>query len=135
MTAAVGSAKSSPAAFLPTSNSAGSGKSEYVLLNSKPVPGSPFTATAYVSRETGLRVVHIDTPAPMVDLRVVVNTEIFDDSGAPHSLGTSFCHSLGHGLNNGSRASPLLRQRPISVQGLPRHRRNAQPGRDQCLDV
>ncbi|KAI0691326.1 Metalloenzyme, LuxS/M16 peptidase-like protein [Cytidiella melzeri] len=38
------------------------------------------------SRVTGLSVVHLDYAAPIVNGYFVVNTEIFDDSGCPHTL-------------------------------------------------
>ncbi|KAF8922457.1 Metalloenzyme, LuxS/M16 peptidase-like protein [Mucidula mucida] len=38
------------------------------------------------SRETGLTVVHLDYEAPIVNGYFVVATEIFDDSGCPHTL-------------------------------------------------
>nr|GAT54909.1 predicted protein [Mycena chlorophos] len=38
------------------------------------------------SRETGLSVVHLDYEAPLVNGYFVVATEIFDDSGCPHTL-------------------------------------------------
>ncbi|TBU62037.1 Metalloenzyme, LuxS/M16 peptidase-like protein [Dichomitus squalens] len=38
------------------------------------------------SRESGLSVVHLDYDAPLVNGYFVVGTEIFDDSGCPHTL-------------------------------------------------
>ncbi|KAF7320399.1 hypothetical protein MKEN_00824700 [Mycena kentingensis (nom. inval.)] len=38
------------------------------------------------SRRTGLSVVHLDYDAPLVNLYAVVGTEIFNDSGCPHTL-------------------------------------------------
>ncbi|KAG8934411.1 hypothetical protein FRC02_010045 [Tulasnella sp. 418] len=40
----------------------------------------------WVSRETGLSVVHLDYESPIVKGYFVVTTEIFNDSGCPHTL-------------------------------------------------
>ncbi|KAG8859116.1 hypothetical protein FRB96_004686 [Tulasnella sp. 330] len=44
------------------------------------------TLSKWRSRETGLSVVHVDYESPLVKGYFVVRTEIFDDSGCPHTL-------------------------------------------------
>ncbi|KAA1467937.1 hypothetical protein DENSPDRAFT_833113 [Dentipellis sp. KUC8613] len=44
------------------------------------------TVSKWQSRVTGLTVVHLDYNAPIVNGYFVVGTEIFDDSGCPHTL-------------------------------------------------
>ncbi|KAH0590626.1 hypothetical protein H2248_000757 [Termitomyces sp. 'cryptogamus'] len=44
------------------------------------------TVSKWRSRTTGLSVVHLDYEAPIVNGYFVVATEIFDDSGCPHTL-------------------------------------------------
>lgn len=47
---------------------------------------SDIVFSKYRSRETGLTVVHLDYEAPLVNGYFVVPTEIFNDSGCPHTL-------------------------------------------------
>lgn len=44
------------------------------------------TVSSWRSRVTGLSVVHLDYEAPIVNGYLVVATEIFDDTGCPHTL-------------------------------------------------
>lgn len=47
---------------------------------------APVTFTQYESRRTGLRAVVVDQEGPKVNGYFTLATEIFDDSGAPHTL-------------------------------------------------
>ncbi len=47
---------------------------------------SPATITQYKSHKTGMRVVVVDQDGPIVYGSFALATEIFDDSGAPHTL-------------------------------------------------
>lgn len=47
---------------------------------------SPRTLARWQSDKTGLRIVHVDTPGPIVSLYAAVATEIFNDAGIPHTL-------------------------------------------------
>ena len=47
---------------------------------------SPHTLTEYVSERTGMRVMVTDQAGPKVQGTFVLATEIFDDSGSPHTL-------------------------------------------------
>ncbi|KAI0051676.1 hypothetical protein FA95DRAFT_1586997 [Auriscalpium vulgare] len=47
---------------------------------------SDITVSRWRSRLTGLNVVHLDYDAPIVNGYFAVRTEIFDDSGCPHTL-------------------------------------------------
>ncbi|KAH9982380.1 Metalloenzyme, LuxS/M16 peptidase-like protein [Lactifluus volemus] len=47
---------------------------------------SDITASSWCSRVTGLKVVHLDYEAPIVNGYFVVATEIFNDTGCPHTL-------------------------------------------------
>ena len=47
---------------------------------------SPHTLTEYVSERTGMRVVVTDQAGPKILGTFLVATEIFDDSGSPHTL-------------------------------------------------
>jgi len=46
----------------------------------------PITVSKYTSDKTGLRVVLIDVAGPLCNLYASVATEIFNDSGCPHTL-------------------------------------------------
>lgn len=56
------------------------------LLKRVNVAYSPITVSKWRSRVTGLTVVHIDYEAPIVKGYFAVATEIFNDSGCPHTL-------------------------------------------------
>ncbi|KAG8786710.1 hypothetical protein FRC15_010850 [Serendipita sp. 397] len=56
------------------------------LLKRVDVGYTPVTVSKWRSRVTGLSVVHIDYEAPIVKGYFAVATEIFDDSGRPHTL-------------------------------------------------
>ncbi|KZV77044.1 hypothetical protein PENSPDRAFT_645781 [Peniophora sp. CONT] len=47
---------------------------------------TPVTVHKWRSRESGLTVVHLDYEAPIVNGYFTVGTEIFDDTGCPHTL-------------------------------------------------
>ncbi|KAI0036602.1 Metalloenzyme, LuxS/M16 peptidase-like protein [Vararia minispora EC-137] len=47
---------------------------------------TPVTVSKWKSRVTGLTVVHLDYEAPIVNGYFTVATEIFDDTGCPHTL-------------------------------------------------
>lgn len=46
----------------------------------------PINVTKWTSDKTGLRVVHVDVEGPLCNLYASVATEIFNDSGCPHTL-------------------------------------------------
>ncbi|KIO20924.1 hypothetical protein M407DRAFT_10649 [Tulasnella calospora MUT 4182] len=47
---------------------------------------APIELQKWTSRKTGLSVVHLDCESPLVKGYFVLRTEIFDDSGRPHTL-------------------------------------------------
>lgn len=47
---------------------------------------APITVSKWVLQKTGLSVVYANTPGPIINLWATVRTEIFDDSGRPHTL-------------------------------------------------
>ncbi|KAI0094759.1 Metalloenzyme, LuxS/M16 peptidase-like protein [Irpex rosettiformis] len=56
------------------------------LVKSFKLDYADINVSKWRSRVTGLSVVHLDYSAPIVNGYFVVNTEIFDDSGCPHTL-------------------------------------------------
>ncbi|KAF8337466.1 Metalloenzyme, LuxS/M16 peptidase-like protein [Cantharellus anzutake] len=56
------------------------------LLQRIKVDNSEVVISRWQSRESGLTVVHVDYDAPIVKGYFVVPTEIFNDSGCPHTL-------------------------------------------------
>ncbi|KAI0348495.1 hypothetical protein BDW22DRAFT_1404375 [Trametopsis cervina] len=56
------------------------------LINTVKLDYADILVSKWQSRVTGLSVVHLDYNAPIVNGYFVVNTEIFDDSGCPHTL-------------------------------------------------
>jgi hypothetical protein len=49
-------------------------------------PPAASTLTRWTSQSSGLQVVHIDFPSPVVSLYACVRTEILNDFGIPHTL-------------------------------------------------
>ncbi|KAJ3514376.1 hypothetical protein NLJ89_g2417 [Agrocybe chaxingu] len=58
----------------------------YDLIKRIKLDFTDVVVSKWRSRVTGLTVVHLDYEAPIVDGYFVVGTEIFDDSGCPHTL-------------------------------------------------
>ncbi|EPQ60716.1 hypothetical protein GLOTRDRAFT_30984 [Gloeophyllum trabeum ATCC 11539] len=58
----------------------------YDLVRRFKLDFSDVVVSKWKSRTTGLTVVHLDYEAPIVNGYFVVATEIFDDSGCPHTL-------------------------------------------------
>ncbi|KAF9650047.1 hypothetical protein BDM02DRAFT_3185737 [Thelephora ganbajun] len=56
------------------------------LIRTEKLGLADIIVSKYRSRETGLTVVHLDYEAPLVNGYFVVATEIFNDSGCPHTL-------------------------------------------------
>ncbi|KAF9044800.1 hypothetical protein BDZ89DRAFT_1191615 [Hymenopellis radicata] len=79
------------------------------LIKRVKVDYTDVVISKWKSRETGLTVVHLDYEAPIVNGYFVVATEIFDDSGCPHTL--EQCSRL-HGIQK------------VSVQGIIDHLAN-----------
>lgn len=66
---------------------AGNTSRGFELLKSFELDFSPHVRVSkYRSTKTGLSVVHLDYDSPIVNGYFVVGTEIFDDSGCPHTL-------------------------------------------------
>jgi hypothetical protein len=55
-------------------------------VNLKESYNQPINVTKWTSDKTGLRVVHVDVEGPLCNLYASVATEIFNDSGCPHTL-------------------------------------------------
>ncbi|KAG9076542.1 hypothetical protein FS749_011635, partial [Ceratobasidium sp. UAMH 11750] len=60
--------------------------SSFELLQRVKVDYADIELTKWRSKKTGLTVVHVDYDAPIVKGYFVLATEIFDDSGCPHTL-------------------------------------------------
>ncbi|KAG9104560.1 hypothetical protein FRC06_001340 [Ceratobasidium sp. 370] len=60
--------------------------SNFELLQRVKVDYADIELTKWRSKETGLTVVHVDYDAPIVKGYFVLATEIFNDSGCPHTL-------------------------------------------------
>ncbi|PPQ88654.1 hypothetical protein CVT25_010230 [Psilocybe cyanescens] len=58
----------------------------YDLVKRVKLDFTDVVVSKWKSRETGLTVIHLDYEAPIVNGYFVVPTEIFDDSGCPHTL-------------------------------------------------
>ncbi|KAF9569657.1 hypothetical protein CPC08DRAFT_731821 [Agrocybe pediades] len=58
----------------------------YDLIKRVKLDFTDVVVSKWKSRETGLTVIHLDYEAPIVNGYFVVPTEIFDDSGCPHTL-------------------------------------------------
>lgn len=56
------------------------------LIAEYTLSSAPITVAKWVSQKTGLSVVWANTPGPIINLWATVRTEIFDDSGRPHTL-------------------------------------------------
>ncbi|KAF5390191.1 hypothetical protein D9757_002846 [Collybiopsis confluens] len=56
------------------------------LLQKVKLDYTDVVVSKYRSRVTGLNVIHLDYEAPIINGYFVVGTEIFDDSGCPHTL-------------------------------------------------
>ncbi|KAI0815109.1 Metalloenzyme, LuxS/M16 peptidase-like protein [Irpex lacteus] len=67
-------------------NSSDTKFANFDLVKSFKLDYADITVSKWRSRVTGLSVVHLDYSAPIVNGYFVVNTEIFDDSGCPHTL-------------------------------------------------
>lgn len=59
---------------------------DFDLINRVKIDFSEVTVSSWRSRVTGLNVVHLDYEAPLVNGYFVVATEIFNDTGCPHTL-------------------------------------------------
>lgn len=59
---------------------------DFDLIKRVKINFSDVTVSSWRSRVTGLNVVHLDYEAPLVNGYFVVPTEIFNDSGCPHTL-------------------------------------------------
>ncbi|KAF8507185.1 Metalloenzyme, LuxS/M16 peptidase-like protein [Russula emetica] len=59
---------------------------DFDLINRVKLGFSEVTVSSWRSRVTGLNVVHLDYEAPLVNGYFVVATEIFNDTGCPHTL-------------------------------------------------
>lgn len=52
--------------------------------------GDPtFSVEKYRSKKTGMKFYHINVPLPLIKLEICVQTKPYDDTGCPHTLGTS----------------------------------------------
>ncbi|KAG8683213.1 hypothetical protein FRC09_016223, partial [Ceratobasidium sp. 395] len=60
--------------------------SNFELLQRVKVDYADIELTKWRSKKTGLTVVHVDYDAPIVKGYFVLATEIFNDSGCPHTL-------------------------------------------------
>ncbi|KAK4057703.1 hypothetical protein OIO90_001351 [Microbotryomycetes sp. JL221] len=58
----------------------------FSLIEEHQVSFAPITVAKWRSRETGLSVVWSNAPGPLISAWITVVTEIFDDSGRPHTL-------------------------------------------------
>ncbi|KAH9486850.1 hypothetical protein JR316_0000915 [Psilocybe cubensis] len=58
----------------------------YDLIKRVKLDFTDVVVSKWKSRETGLTVIHLDYEAPIVNGYFVIPTEIFDDSGCPHTL-------------------------------------------------
>ncbi|KDR85083.1 hypothetical protein GALMADRAFT_233694 [Galerina marginata CBS 339.88] len=58
----------------------------YDLVKRVKLDFTDVVISKWKSRETGLTIIHLDYEAPIVNGYFVVATEIFDDSGCPHTL-------------------------------------------------
>ncbi|KZS93010.1 hypothetical protein SISNIDRAFT_454956 [Sistotremastrum niveocremeum HHB9708] len=56
------------------------------LVKSIKVDYTDLTVSKWISSKTGLTLIHLDYEAPIVKGYFVVRTEIFDDTGRPHTL-------------------------------------------------
>ena len=61
-------------------------KSGFRRMQSFKTDYAPCTITQYVSERSGMQVVVADRKGPKVSGYFTLATEIFDDSGAPHTL-------------------------------------------------
>jgi len=78
---------SPPIALQPPSSSASpESYGNFDLIERVKLGGFDITVSSWHSRITGLKVVHLDYEAPIVNGYFVVATEIFNDSGCPHTL-------------------------------------------------
>lgn len=56
------------------------------LIAEHTLSSASITVAKWASQKTGLSVVWANTPGPVINAWVTVRTEIFDDSGRPHTL-------------------------------------------------
>ncbi|KAJ8084110.1 hypothetical protein PM082_002877 [Marasmius tenuissimus] len=68
------------------SNNAPESFANFDLVKRVKLDFTDVTISKYKSRVTGLSVIHLDYEAPLVSGYFVVATEIFNDSGCPHTL-------------------------------------------------
>ncbi|KAK1232703.1 hypothetical protein PQX77_004179 [Marasmius sp. AFHP31] len=68
------------------SNNAPESFANFDLIKRVKLDFTDVTISKYKSRVTGLSVIHLDYEAPLVSGYFVVATEIFNDSGCPHTL-------------------------------------------------
>lgn len=59
---------------------------DFALLTSGELEFAPITVSKWISLKTGLKVVYADVESPLVQAYMPIVTEIFDDSGRPHTL-------------------------------------------------
>ena len=56
------------------------------LLTTGELEFASISVSKWVSRKTGLKVVYADVESPLVQAYMPIVTEIFDDTGRPHTL-------------------------------------------------
>lgn len=83
------------------------------------------TITKWVSNKTGLKVVHVDYQGPIINGYFAVATEIFDDSGCPHTLE----HLVFHGSASYPYSDALQRIAARSFASTP----NAYTAQDRTV--
>ncbi|KAG8804325.1 hypothetical protein FRC16_009538 [Serendipita sp. 398] len=71
--------------------------------------------TQWRSEETGLKIVHVDYEGPIINGYFAVATEIFDDSGRPHTLE----HLVFHGSRHHPYSDALQRFTSRSFSSIP----------------
>lgn len=59
---------------------------DFELLTSAELEFAPVTVAKWQSTKTGLKVVYADVESPLVQAYMPIVTEIFDDTGRPHTL-------------------------------------------------
>ena len=59
---------------------------DFELLATGQLEFAPITVSKWVSQKSGLKVVYADVESPLVQAYMPIVTEIFDDTGRPHTL-------------------------------------------------
>ena len=70
-----------------------------------------FSIEKYQSKQTGMKLYHINIPLPLIKVEICVQTNPYDDTGCPHTLGKFFISFSNAYEGTFSSVTSLLNQK------------------------